>query len=294
MATITYNRPFTDFDVTRAASVSNVTTSTNTHIVFSDGEYSADMSGIFTYNPVSMSGWVSSVTYSKAGQNYLTVSGLNVNIKDAGKGGYYDGNDTYIGSSGNDVFSAWLGNDTYNGGAGRDTIRYTADRSDFVVTANSNATGYTLKGLGKTDTITNIERLVFDDATLALDVKTGENAGSAYRAYQAAFDRKPDIAGLKFWVDRMDAGASLAEVALGFVQSNEFQRLNPATDTNGMINTYYQNVLHRAPDPTGLAFWSNQAANGMQAHEMLAAFSESNENINNTAADIKNGIWLAV
>lgn len=292
MATITYNRPFTDFDLTRASSVSNVTTATNSHVVFSDGEYSADMSGVFIYNTASMSGWVSSVTYSRGGQNYLTVSGLNVNIKDAGKGGYYDGNDTYIGSSGNDVFSAWLGNDTYNGGAGRDTIRYTADRSDFVVTANS--MGYTLKGLGKTDTITNIERLVFDDATLALDVKAGENAGSAYRAYQAAFDRKPDIAGLKFWVDRMDAGASLAEVALGFVQSNEFQRLNPATDTNGMINTYYQNVLHRAPDPTGLAFWSNQAANGMQAHEMLAAFSESNENINNTAADIKNGIWLAV
>lgn len=290
MATITYNRPLSDFDLDRAANVNNVTTATNSHVIFSDGEYSADMSGLFVYGNTAMSGWISKVVYTKGGQDYLTISNLNVNIKDLAKTNYYDGNDTYFGSSGNDVFPAWLGDDTFNGGAGLDTVRYTANHSDFKVTGT--ATGFTLKGLGKTDTLNSIERLVFDDATLALDVKAGENTGAVYRTYQAAFDRKPDTAGLKYWVDKMDAGASIEEVALGFVQSDEFRQSNTASDTGGMINDLYQHVLHRAPDATGLDYWHNAAANGMQAHEMLAAFAESNENINNTADALKNGVWL--
>ena len=172
-------------------------------------------------------------------------------------------------------------------------MHYAADRSYFTVTANGN-NGFSVKGLGKTDTLNSIERIAFDDATLALDVKAGEAAGSAYRAYQAAFDRKPDTAGLKYWVDKMDAGSSLAEVALGFVQSAEFQKQHTATDTNSMITSFYQNVLHRDPDATGMAYWSNAAATGTQTHEMLAAFSESTENVNNTAAALKNGVWLEV
>ena len=104
MATITYNRPLSDFDLNRAASVDNVTTATNSHVIFSDGEYSADLSGLFAYGNTAMSGWISKVVYSRSGEDYLTISNLNVNVKDVAKTNYYDGNDTYFGSSGNDVF----------------------------------------------------------------------------------------------------------------------------------------------------------------------------------------------
>lgn len=76
----------------------------------------------------------------------------------------------------------------------------------------------------------------------------------------------------------------MAQLALGFVQSDEFRQLDPAGDTNTMLNNYYKNVLHRPTDATGLAYWSNAAASGQSSHRILAAFAESNENIANTLA----------
>lgn len=292
MATITYNRPLDNFDLNRAASAGTLISSTNNQIAYSDGYYTSTLKGFFIYTSSDVLGTINGASYSAGGEDYVTISGLNISMQRLKTDGFYDGNDTYNGSVGNDHFYAQLGDDVYNGGEGRDTVHYAADRSFFTVTANTK--GFTVKGLGKTDTLNSIERVAFDNATLALDVKAGEAAGSAYRAYQAAFDRKPDTAGLKYWVDKMDAGTSLAEVALGFVQSAEFQKLHTATDTNSMITSFYQNVLHRAPDATGLAYWTNAAATGTQTHEMLAAFSESTENVNNTAAAMKNGIWLEV
>lgn len=250
------------------------------------------LSGVFYPVGNDVGGRVSGASYGLDGVTYLSVTGLNINVPSysAALNTFFNGNDTYLGSWGNDHFYAYSGNDIYSGGAGVDTVHYNVARSYFTITGTSS---YTLRGLNKTDFLTGVERVAFTNGTLALDVKAGENAGSAYRAYQAAFDRKPDAAGLSYWMQKMDAGASLAEVAMGFVQSNEFQQLNPVGNTAGMITAYYKNVLHRAPDAGGQAFWSNQAASGMQAHEMLAAFSESTENINNTAAALQGGIWLA-
>ncbi|MFG0465310.1 DUF4214 domain-containing protein, partial [Pseudomonas putida] len=287
-----YNRPLDNFDLDRAANAGTLISSTSNQISYSDGYYTSTLKGNFIYTPSSLLGTITGASYSAGGEDYVTISGLNISMQRLKTDGFYDGNDTYNGSVGNDHFYAQLGDDVYNGGEGRDTVHYTADRSFFTVTGNAN--NFTVKGLGKTDTLNSIERVAFDNGTLALDVKAGEAAGSAYRAYQAAFDRKPDTAGLKYWVDKMDAGTSLTEVALGFVQSAEFQKLHTAPDTNSMITSFYQNVLHRAPDATGLAYWSNAAATGTQTHEMLAAFSESTENVNNTAAAMKNGIWLEV
>ena len=131
-----------------------------------------------------------------------------------------------------------------------------------------------------------------DGSVLALDVKAGENTGSAYRLYQAAFDRKPDAAGLKFWTGALDSGASATQVAQGFVSSEEFQTLNPDTDPTSLVNSYYQHVLHRPADAAGLAFWSDAMNHGTTSAQLLVSFSESHENINNTAADLNNGVWL--
>lgn len=53
-----------------------------------------------------------------------------------------------------------------------------------------------------------------------------------------------------------------------------------------------QHVLHRAPDATGLVYWSNATANGMSASEMLVSFSESQENLSNSEAVLSTGLWL--
>jgi hypothetical protein len=106
------------------------------------------------------------------------------------------------------------------------------------------------------------------------------HAGQAYRLYNAAFDRTPDKIGQGFWMNRLDIGVSLTEIANAFVASSEFKQLYGANPTNAeIVAKFYQNVLGRAPDPQN-QFWVD-ALDSKRATvaEVLVGFSESAENI---------------
>ena len=267
-----------------------------------DGVKTQDYLGNFQFSADWLSGGTLTSTIAYQNGLYYAITGLNVDAMTVER--YIDnfdfngalnevlkGNDTVIGSSGNDLIKSAGGNDTIDGGSGVDTVYYAGTKSNVSVT--NNGSSFTVKANGKVDTLTNVERVgMSDGSVLALDVKAGENTGSAYRLYQAAFDRKPDAAGLKFWTGALDSGASATQVAQGFVSSEEFQTLNPDTDPTSLVNSYYQHVLHRPADAAGLAFWSDAMNHGTTSAQLLVSFSESQENINNTAADLNNGVWL--
>lgn len=201
------------------------------------------------------------------------------------------GNDNLTGTSGNDVFTGLAGNDTINGGAGLDTAVYAGKRADFTITASgSNFTVQDKTGAEGTDTVIQVERLQFADMTVALDINS--TAGIAYRIYQAAFNRTPDLAGLGYWIGQMDKGQTLGDVAKSFVASAEFHTLYGDNPTNQQVITaYYQNVLHRAPDQAGMDYWLGQLASGKDTQATaLAGFSESAENQAQVIAKIQNGI----
>ncbi len=201
------------------------------------------------------------------------------------------GNDNLVGTSGNDVFTGLAGNDTINGGAGLDTAVYAGKRADFTITASgSNFTVQDKTGAEGTDTVIQVERLQFSDMSVALDVNS--TAGIAYRIYQAAFNRTPDLAGLGYWIGQMDKGQTLGDVAKSFVASAEFHTLYGASPTDQQVITaYYQNVLHRAPDQAGMDYWLGQLSSGKDTQATaLAGFSESTENQAQVIAKIQNGI----
>lgn len=103
----------------------------------------------------------------------------------------------------------------------------------------------------------------------------------ASRLYQAAFGRAPDAAGLMANSRSLVQGASLNQVAAGFVTSAEFvSRYGTDSSNADFVNTLYQNVLHRAGDAAGAQGWSNALAGGMSRADVLIGFSESNENRN--------------
>lgn len=298
MSTITYYRPTNTYNLNDWGGYRTLTSAT--HAQLSDGIHTTDLYGIFSYNSTGITGGtLTGMTWSQSGTPYFGISGLNLGVLQVinSSASTLDtavlrGNDTFNGSYGNDAFYGYTGNDTFNGGAGIDTVLYDASKSGISVTPSG--TGYKVTTLGKTDTLNGIERIeAGNGSVLALDVKAGENTGAAYRAYQAAFDRKPDLVGLNYWVKQMDNGMTLKDVAKGFVNSTEFKTLNPSTDSTAQINSYYQHVLHRAPDTTGFQYWANAMNNGMQAHEVLAAFAESAENIATTAPALNGGIWLS-
>ncbi len=137
----------------------------------------------------------------------------------------------------------------------------------------------------------DVERIAFTNNYIAYDVQG--NAGQAYRLYQAAFARTPDKPGVSFWTDRLDDGASLRDVALGFTGSAEFRAAYGSSLTNAQyVAKFYQNVLGRAGEPGGVAFWTGELQRGVSLADVLIGFSESPENNAAINPQIVGGIQL--
>lgn len=109
-------------------------------------------------------------------------------------------------------------------------------------------------------------------------------ANPVTRLYFAYFDRVPDDAGFEYWTGRFrDGTGSLDWIANYFANSPEFQATYPTIQTNAdFVSMVYFNVLHRAPDATGMAFWVAQLQNGASKGRVMNQFAQSDENIRAT------------
>ncbi|MFZ6641120.1 DUF4214 domain-containing protein [Undibacterium sp. TC4M20W] len=267
------------------AQSSNVTISGNTVTI----NPTNDLNNGSTYKLNIPSGAIKDV----AGNNFIGTSSYSfTTVAKAVPGGIVGtaGNDTLTGTAGNDSFNGLAGNDIINGGAGMDTAIYAGKRADFNITAaGANFTVQDKTGAEGTDTVNQVERLQFADMSVALDINS--TAGVAYRIYQAAFNRTPDLPGLGYWIGQMDKGSSLNQVAASFVISAEFKQLYGANiSDNAFLTALYSNVLHRTPDQAGFDYWNGQVSKGMTRADILASFSESTENQVQVVAKIQNGI----
>ncbi|MDP1978471.1 DUF4214 domain-containing protein [Undibacterium sp.] len=205
------------------------------------------------------------------------------------------GSDTLYGNKLNNSFTGNGGNDAIDGDLGLDTAIYNGLHTNYSVSVKSGSAVVAARsGTEGTDTLINVERLHFTDENIALDING--IAGQAYRLYQAAFDRKPDLKGLGYWINDMDQGSSLTTVAAGFMLSPEFQKLYGSKPTNTVLVTnFYQNVLHRTPDQAGFNYWLDQLnTNKITAAGALASFCESAENQALVIGSIQNGIEYLV
>lgn len=190
------------------------------------------------------------------------------------------------GTSGNDIFVAQTGSEVFDGGSGLDTVVFSGSRAAYTVAPG--ATVLVTDGVGGTDTLAGIERLVFADGALAFD--TAGTAGQAYRLYRAALDRAPDLGGLGFWINALDRGVEILDVARGFIASPEFNSRYGTLDNSGFLTQLYTNVLHRAPDTGGMAFYLGHLNAGLERAEVLASLAASVENQEAVATLIANGI----
>ncbi|MGV7206235.1 DUF4214 domain-containing protein [Oxalobacteraceae bacterium A2-2] len=191
------------------------------------------------------------------------------------------------------TLEAGTGSDLIVGGAGFDIVNYGGVRAGFQVAASG--AGYTVTdtlGAGGTDYLSGVERLHFSDGSeVAFDTGSGQIAGEAYRLYQAAFNRTPDSGGLGYWIAMMDKGVSLHDVSASFLASKEFADTYGSNLSNAqLVLQLYTNVLHRTPDQGGYDWWVQRLNDGGQRADVLAAMSESAENVANVVGQISNGI----
>jgi uncharacterized delta-60 repeat protein len=105
-----------------------------------------------------------------------------------------------------------------------------------------------------------------------------EAVAPVIRLYFAFFLRTPDFGGLDFWVRYYRSGSTTDDIAAFFATSAEFASRYGALSDAQFITLVYQNVLGRAPDPSGFAFWTGQLTTGARNRgQVMLAFSDSAE-----------------
>lgn len=238
-------------------------------------DMNADLAHVMDPNDTIYSMTANGSTWYEPGNRLAPLSPLDLAmLKDFG----YQIKDTIVSYDGRTFIP---GTQTMNvtGTGGVDTVKYAGPASDYRVTVDQFASTVTrLDDPSDSDALASIERIMFDDRMLAIDI--WGNAGQAYRLYQAAFDRTPDLGGLGFWIAQMDKGIGLADMAAAFYSSDEFKGMYGANpSSSAFLTRLYENILDRAPDQAGYAFWLDKLdQRQVTMQELLPLFSESSEN----------------
>ncbi|MGO4381293.1 DUF4214 domain-containing protein [Pseudoduganella sp. RAF53_2] len=271
-----YSQQYTDGSAVAVSGASievNSATSFDKQLLANGGNWSGDDTFNITLPAQLPTPWVIA---SGAGNDNVLVRG--------GSGGL-----SVDAGSGNDRISLIDDGHQITGGDGIDTVILGGARSAYTVTQSAGTYTVHANASGLNDILTNVERVQFSDATVALDI--GGVGGQAYRLYQAAFNRAPDSGGLGFWIAYMDKGMSLNDAAQQFMASPEFKTLYGTNPSNAdFVDKLYHNVLHRAGEADGVKFWMDYltTGGGTQA-KVLAFFGESPENQAALIGTIGNG-----
>ena len=110
--------------------------------------------------------------------------------------------------------------------------------------------------------------------------------------YIGYYNRAPDSVGLSFWLSAYNsaiaAGANptieLTTLANSFANSSESTAIYPfllapsAANASSFVTQVYNNILNRAPDAAGLAFWVNQLTTGATTPGALIVTVEASVN----------------
>ncbi len=98
------------------------------------------------------------------------------------------------------------------------------------------------------------------------------------RLYRAFFRRDPDVGGAKYWLAKVDDGATFDDIAWSFSVSTEFTSTYGQLTDEQFITLLYRNVLDRATDPAGEAYWLDQVRNGaLPPHGVVRWVAAGNE-----------------
>lgn len=180
------------------------------------------------------------------------------------------GADWLSGDTGNDSLVGGAGDDTLIGGAGHDVAVFAGARANYTVSATQD--GWIVidrQGDGGTDTLSGIERLVFGDGAVALDVDghAGEAARVIGAVAGAAALHDKSSAGIALGV--LDAGGSeeaLAELMLRSVLGDH------ATNA-AVVNLLYANVMGAAPSAEVRAHFVALIEQGVYTQASLAVMA---------------------
>lgn len=178
-----------------------------------------------------------------------------------------------LGTAKADTFVMGAENAAISGGAGIDVAVFAGKHTDYTI--SQEAYGWVVRDRnGGVDALYDVERLQFADTWFATD----EPSIQLFRLYRAALGREAEPFGLGYWMDRVDNGTSMVQIAHEFTWAPEFKEKYGDKPTDEVfITRLYANVLNRTPDADGFAYWLTRVDDSSREQIMLE-FSESVEN----------------
>jgi hypothetical protein len=158
------------------------------------------------------------------------------------------------------------------GAEGRDTAVLDGSQSGYTLRFEDGIIRVEHRATDANIDLRNVETLdfgqevaPFDDSGMPIELFDGmadldaASMGALTELYIAYFNRAPDAIGLFYWGDQMASGLSLNEIAGQFFDQPETRALyGDLEDLPEFVETVYQNVLGRAPDAGGMAYWLDQ------------------------------------
>ena len=117
----------------------------------------------------------------------------------------------------------------------------------------------------------------------ATQVEASAGHARIWRLYQAFFLRQPDDSGFDYWVGVRNGGATLSDIAFQFAYGPEFESRYGSLSHEQFVDLVYDNVLCRAPDGAGRAYWIGLLSTGQLSRwDMMVNFVELGEYLNRT------------
>jgi len=190
--------------------------------------------------------------------------------------------DLIVGNAADNLIAPGDGNDRIDAGAGLDTVRYDGDLADYAVTRSLLTGSWLLEardGESGSDTLDGVERLRFDDGSLALDLDG--SPGATAKLIGAVFG--PDFLSEQVYVGigiaLFDDGMTMQQVADLAIQTGVFVSLAGSTSNADFVRVVYENVIGEAlTDPAMLGYFVGLLEAGLSksALAVIAAEHESN------------------
>ncbi|WP_275545430.1 Ig-like domain-containing protein [Pseudomonas sp. Marseille-Q0931] len=104
------------------------------------------------------------------------------------------------------------------------------------------------------------------------------HAAAIIRLYHAILDRSPELCGYNYWLARANENVGQAQIGEAFLNSPEFMAQHADLSNSQFVDFIYQNVLGRAADAEGGAWWLDKIDTGVTTRGgMLYGVSQSSE-----------------
>ncbi|HUR88850.1 MAG TPA: DUF4214 domain-containing protein [Ramlibacter sp.] len=254
-----------------------LTTSANSPVTVSGGPAVLGLQSSTGVTVVVNDGSLTDVTGFGVPDGVILGSAGNDNITTAGNLDRFislgTGNSTVVSGAGSDTVQAGLGNATISGSAdGHDIVELGGNASDYTVSIDNGHAIVTHNADAKTTDITKIQYVQLDAGKALVFAENTEQAAIA-TLYETTFGRTAEAGGLQYWFDKASAGESLAQIAVDFTHSSEFNPVAALSNTD-FITGLYLHTFGRTPEADGLAYWTAALEHGATRAQLMSSFAD--------------------